>query len=172
MLDILVKVLADGLVIPVVLIGAWALVFKIPEGNRYKAYCRILMAGLTAYLLAKLIGSIYQPELQRPFEMLGVEARASFLDNPGFPSDHVLFCVTITLAVWFETRRRTTVLVLLALTGLVAIGRVTALVHAPLDIIGGIAIASMGAAWYFVREPIDRPGKVKQWSKPRKAGKV
>ena len=172
MQDILVKILADGMVIPVVLIGAWALLFKIPEGNRYKAYCRILMAGLTAYLLAKLIGSIYQPELQRPFELLGVEARASFLNNPGFPSDHVLFCATITLAVWFETRRRTIAIVLVILTILVAIGRVAALVHAPLDILGGLVIATMGAVWYFVREPIEKPGKVKQWSKPRKAGTV
>jgi len=170
--DIFVKILADGMVIPVVLIGAWALLFKIPEGNRYKAYCRILMAGLTAYLLAKLIGSIYQPELQRPFELLGVEARASFLNNPGFPSDHVLFCTTIALAVWFETRRRTIALTLIILTALVAVGRVVALVHTPFDIIGGIAIASMGAVWYFVREPVEKPGKVKQWSKPRKAGTV
>ncbi len=172
MLDILVKILADGLVIPVVLIGAWALLFKIPEGSRYAAYCRILMAGLTAYLLAKLIGSIYQPELQRPFELLGVEARASFLDNPGFPSDHVLFCVTILLAVWFETRQKAITIALIILTGLVALGRVAALVHAPLDIAGGIVIAGMGAVWYFVREPIEKSGKVKQWSKPRKAGKV
>ncbi len=172
MLDTLVKILADGMVIPVVLVGGWALLFKIPDGNRYKAYCRILMAGLTAYLCAKLIGSIYQPELQRPFELLGVKAGASFLNNPGFPSDHILFCTSITLAVWFETRQKGITTLLVVCTLLVAVGRVAALVHSPLDVIGGVLIACIGALWYFMREPIDKPGKVKQWSKPRKAGTV
>jgi len=100
--DLLIKIIADGAVVPIVLIGGWALLFKVKD-ERTKAYARILLAGLTAYLAAKLIGSVYQPELQRPFELLGEEARASFLNNPGFPSDHVLFCAAITLAVWFET---------------------------------------------------------------------
>lgn len=172
MLDILVKILADGMVVPVVLIGAWALLFKVPMNERYKAYCRILLAGLTAYLLAKLIGSVYQPESQRPFELIGVQAGASFLNNPGFPSDHVLFCSAITLAVWFETRRKGIALLLVVCTLLVAVGRVTALVHSPLDVVGGVLIACTGALWYFMRQPLDKPGKVKQWSKPQKAGKV
>ena len=172
MYDVLVKILADGMVIPVVLIGAWTLLFKIPEGNRYKAYCRILMAGLTAYLFAKLIGGIYQPQLERPFEQLGLQAGASFLNNPGFPSDHILFCTTITLAVWFETRAKGITTLLLVCTLLVAVGRVAALVHTPIDVIGGILIACIGALWYFMRESVEKPGKVKQWSKPRKAGTV
>jgi undecaprenyl-diphosphatase len=170
--DILVKIIADGAVVPIVLIGAWALLFKIAPDDRYRAYCRILLAGLTAYALAKLIGSVYQPELQRPFQLLGVEAGASFLDNPGFPSDHVLFCTAITLAVWFETRRKTIAWVLAGLTALVAFGRVLALVHSPLDVAGAVAIAIIGALWYLQRERPPKPGMVKQWSKPRKAGKI
>src|SRR5689334_14339723 len=131
---LLIKILADGAVIPIILLGGWALVFKVKRGERYHAYCRILMAGLTAYLLAKLVGSIYQPELERPFELLGVSAGASFLNNPGFPSDHVLFCTAITLAVWFETRRKSIAITLAALTLAVAVGRVLALVHSPLDV--------------------------------------
>jgi membrane-associated phospholipid phosphatase len=170
--DILVKILADGMVFPVVLIGGWMLVFRIPEGYRYKAYCRILMAGLTAYLFAKLIGSIYQPELQRPFELMGVEAGASFLNNPGFPSDHILFCTAITLAVWFETRAKKITALLVVCALLVAVGRVAALVHSPADVTGGMLIACIGALWYLMHEPADKPGKVKQWSKPRKTGTV
>ncbi|MFA9209918.1 MAG: phosphatase PAP2 family protein [Yersinia sp. (in: enterobacteria)] len=156
MFDVLVKILADGAVLPVVAIGVWALLFQVPKEGRYQAYCRILMAGLTAYLLAKLIGSIYQPELQRPFELLGVKAGASFLNNPGFPSDHILFCTAITLAVWFETRMKRVALLLAGLTLLVAIGRVVALVHTPLDVVGGAVIASVGALWYLQREPVQK----------------
>jgi len=170
--DVLVKIIADGAVIPVVLIGAWALLFRISPDERYRAYCRILLAGLTAYAFAKLIGSVYQPELQRPFQLLGVEAGASFLDNPGFPSDHVLFCSAITLAVWFETREKLLAGILVALTGLVGLGRVLALVHSPLDVAGAVVIAAVGAVWYLQRERPPKPGRVVQWSKPRKAGKI
>jgi membrane-associated phospholipid phosphatase len=34
------------------------------------------------------------------------------------------------------------------MTLLVCIGRVLALVHTPLDIIGGLAVATLGALWY------------------------
>ncbi len=170
--ELIIRVIADGAVVPVVVLGAYALLFKVPSGQHYRAYCRILLAGLTAYTAAKLIGSVFQPELQRPFELMGAEAGASFLNNPGFPSDHVLFCTAITLAVWFETRNKWIAGTLAILTLLVALGRVLALVHSPLDVLGGVAIAYIGALWYLQRERPSKPGVVKQWSKPKKTGKI
>ena len=146
--DLLIRLLADLAVIPVVLLGAYALLFKVPKGQRFQAYSRVLMAGLTAYLLAKFIGFVYQPSELRPFELLGVEAGASYLDNPGFPSDHVLFVTAIALAVWFETKQKLISLILAGLVVLVALGRVLALVHSPLDVLGGVVIACIGALWY------------------------
>jgi len=140
--------IADILVIPVVLIGAWALLFKVPKKGRFEAYCRILMAGLTAYMLAKFIGTIYQPETLRPFEILGVDPGALYLNNPGFPSDHALFVTAITCAVWFETRMRNVSILLASFVVIICIGRVVALVHTPLDVIGGVVIALTGALWY------------------------
>ena len=149
--EFIIKLVADGVVIPVVLIATWALLFRI-EGNRFQAYFRILLAGLKAYLAAKLIGSVFQPETLRPFQQLGLEAGASFLNNPGFPSDHVLFCTAITLAVWFETRQKKITGILLTLTLLVAVGRVAALVHTSLDVLGGLLIACAGIPWYLQRD--------------------
>lgn len=147
-LELLIRLIADAAVIPVILIGAWALLFRVPKGNRFKAYSRILMAGLTAYLLAKFIGTIYQPATLRPFELLGVDPGAFYLNNPGFPSDHALFVTAIACAVWFETRLKKTTIVLVSLVILICLGRVLALVHTPLDVIGGILIALIGALWY------------------------
>lgn len=143
------RILADGAMIPIILLAGYALLFRIPKDQRFESYCRILMAGLTAYLVAKLLGTIYQPATERPFELLGLEAGASYLNNPGFPSDHALFATFLTLAVWFEARTRKIALVLLALTLLVCLGRVLALVHTPLDVMGGILVACTGALWYF-----------------------
>lgn len=146
--EFIIKLCADFALIPIVLIGSYALIFKIPKGHRFDAYKRVLMAGLTAYLFAKLIGSIYQPATERPFEILGTTAGASFLNNPGFPSDHTLFLMAIICAVWFETRQKRITIILLVLLMFVCIGRVLALVHTPLDVIGGIVIALMGCGWY------------------------
>lgn len=144
----IIKILADGAVVPVVLLAGYALLFKVPAKGRYQAYARIIMAGLTAYLFAKLLGSAYQPSGERPFEILGVAPGASYLNNPGFPSDHALFTTFLTLAVWYETHQKKIAITLVLLTLLVCIGRVLALVHTPLDVIGGILVASLGALWY------------------------
>lgn len=155
--DTIIRLVADGAVIPIILIGAYMLVFKIPRGHRFEAYCRILMAGLTAYLIAKIVGSIYQPSLERPFELLGVQAGAAFLNNPGFPSDHALFVTAITCAVWFETRRKVVSLILAGLVLTVCVGRVLALVHTPTDVIFGVLIGLIGALWYLdVRRPVEQ----------------
>ncbi len=147
-LELIIRLIADVAVIPVILLGAWALLFKIPKGHRFEAYCRILLAGLTAYMLAKFIATIYQPATLRPFELLGVEPGAANLNNPGFPSDHALFVTAIACAVWFETRMKKLSIVLASLVLLICIGRVVALVHTPLDVIGGVVIALTGALWY------------------------
>ena len=146
--DFIIRIAADGAMIPIILIGAYALVFKVPKGQRLQAYSRILLAGLTTYLLAKLIGSVYQPEALRPFEVAGTSAGASFLNNPGFPSDHILFATAITCAVWFETKQKLLTWLLVDLVVIVAVGRVLARVHTPIDVIGGAVIALIGSLWY------------------------
>jgi membrane-associated phospholipid phosphatase len=151
-------VLADGAIIPIVIIAGYALLFKIPRGQRLKAYCRIIVAGLTAYLVAKLLATIY-PASERPFEAMGLEAGASYLENPGFPSDHALFAMFLTLAVWFETREKLLTGILVALTILVGVGRILALVHTPLDVVGGIIVAVFGALWYLQRNASEVTGK-------------
>lgn len=146
--DFLIRLIADYSVVAVVIIGAWALLFKVPKSKKFEAYSRVLMAGLTAYLIAKFVATIYQPSDLRPFELLGVNPGASYLDNPGFPSDHTLFVTAILCAVWFETRLKKTTLILVILVGIVCVGRVLALVHTPFDVIAGVIIALIGALWY------------------------
>ena len=158
-IELLIRLMADVAVIPVVLLGAYALLFKVPKGKRFETYSKVLMAGLTAYLIAKFVATIYQPSELRPFELMGVEAGASYLNNPGFPSDHALFVTAIAAAVWFSTKDKRLTLILVALVTLICVGRVVALVHTPLDVIGGVAIALIGALWY-IQEPLaKRVGK-------------
>ena len=53
--EFLVRLVADYAVFPVVILGVWALVWKVPTGQRFRAYSRVLLAGLTAFLIAKLL---------------------------------------------------------------------------------------------------------------------
>lgn len=147
-METLITILADGLMLPLILVGIGALLFAVPRKERYDRYTRIFMAGLTSYYFAKIIGALWQPETLRPFEKLGIEAGASYLNNPGFPSDHALFAMFLTLAVLYGTRNRKLAALMLVLTVLVCVGRVLANVHTPLDVIGGVAVACLGGVWY------------------------
>ena len=144
----LVKIIADWLLIPLVLLALYELFFKVESKRRYEIYSRVLMAGLTSYVVAKILGLMYQPEQLRPFELLGVNPGAAYLNNPGFPSDHALFAMFLVLAVWYALRRRSITIIMLTMALLVGIGRILALVHTPLDVVGGMAVACLGALWY------------------------
>ena len=154
-LELLIRLIADGGVVFIVIIATIALLFKVPKGGRFEAYSRILLAGLTSYMIAKFVASIYQPSFERPFEALGVSAGALYLNNPGFPSDHALFATALTAAVWFETKLKKTKIVLVILVLLMCVGRVVALVHTPLDVVGGIVLGLIGAVWY-IHKPVEK----------------
>ena len=147
-MDSLIQLLADGLVFPLVLGAIVALVWLVPNRDKFSVYSRMLLAGLTSYLVAKLMALAYQPSEQRPFEQMGVDPGASYLNNPGFPSDHALFVWVIVFAVWYGTRNKWLAVVFAVVALLVCTGRVLALVHTPLDVLGGFAAAAVGAAWY------------------------
>ena len=144
----IVEILADWLMIPIVGIGLYSLFFKVNVSHRYDRYTRVFMAGITSYVLAKFIGSAWQPEQLRPFEVLGVNPGAAYLNNPGFPSDHALMGFFLTLAVWYCTRSRKLTIVMAVLTVAMCVGRVLALVHTPLDIAGALVISALATLWY------------------------
>jgi membrane-associated phospholipid phosphatase len=146
--NFLIIFLADGLLLPIVLVAVAALLYYVPNNKKFVIYSRIVIAGLTALLIAKFMAAVYQPSSARPFELLGIDPGASYLDNPGFPSDHAVFAATIFYAVWYGVRRRWIVVTLGVAVALVCIGRILALVHTPLDVVGGLAAASIGALWY------------------------
>jgi len=148
MRDFLLRFLADYLIIPIVLVGAVVLL-RVPKKQRYQIWARAVVAGLSALLFAKIISLFYQG--QRPFEALGLQPGASFLPNPGFPSDHTLLVFTITFIVWASTKNKRLSATLLVLSTLVAVGRVLALVHTPADVIGGIVCAFLGVACVYGR---------------------
>jgi undecaprenyl-diphosphatase len=148
--DIFIRILADGLVVPIVLIAGFILL-RLPREVMFLRLARGVMTGLVALWLAKILSLLYQ-EGERPFMALGVHPKAAYLNNPGFPSDHVLFVFCITFVVWASTKNWKLGIVLFALSTLVAIGRVVALVHTPLDVAGGFVCALAAAIVVYGRD--------------------
>ncbi len=143
-----VKILADYLLIPIILIGAFLILRTPKKDERFKIYQTVLLAGLTSYFVGKIVGSFFQPETLRPFEKLGLGASASFLPNAGFPSDHALFAMSISFGVLFGIKNVKWGTILVGLSILMLVGRVLALVHTPLDVIGGSLFALIGSLVY------------------------
>ncbi|PID32447.1 hypothetical protein CR970_00485 [Candidatus Saccharibacteria bacterium] len=151
-MDIVIRLAADGLLVVVAGIAFYSFCCVVPK-RQWRAWAvRIVLAGLTAYAAAKFAGWLYQPETMRPFEQLGVEPGAAYLPNPGFPSDHALFASFLTLAVWFSTQRKDLAIVMAVLTLTLSLARVVALVHTPVDVLGGLTLAVVGIIWY--RRPL------------------
>lgn len=147
-MQFVISLLADWMLLPIGLIALYMLCYKVKGPTRYDVYAHVFMAGITSYLMAKIAAQIWQPTGLRPFEVLGTTAGASYLNNPGFPSDHALFATFLTFAVWYATGSKKATLIMIVLTILLCTGRVLALVHTPLDIAGGVIIALLGGLWY------------------------
>lgn len=152
----IVPLIADYLVIPLALAGAFILL-KVPANQRHQAWGRAVLTGLVALWLAKIISLLYQGE--RPFETLGVAPGAAFLPNPGFPSDHALLVFTVACVVWATTKNKALSVWLVAGAVLVAVGRVLALVHSPLDVVGGLGCAVLAALIVYGRRFSTQPNK-------------
>ncbi len=143
----LVRLLADGTLLLILAIAGPAILWNI----RRDFWCTapvLVMAGLTSLLVGKLMSLVYQPSVARPFLEAGASAGATYINNPGFPSDHALLATVAVVAVYVLTRNKQLTMLLASLVVLMGIGRVLALVHTPLDVVGGVFAGISGALWY------------------------
>lgn len=149
-MDEIIRFAADGLLVLILAVaavfGVYYIVWKQHLVTRVAPVA--VMAGLTALLVAKLISLLYQPSSVRPYIEQGVSAGASYIDNPGFPSDHALLAAVVVIMLFMVTPYKKVAIVLAVAATLMSAARVAALVHAPIDILGGVLAATLGALWY------------------------
>lgn len=149
-MELLVKLLADGLLLLFIVAAGLALVCWTSLRTKLTYYPYVIMAGLTSLLTGKLLSLIYQPSTKRPFLEQGVTAGAAYIDNPGFPSDHVLLATIVALTVVVLVKKRWLTACMIVVVLAIGVGRILALVHTPLDVIGGIIAGLSGGLWYYV----------------------
>lgn len=146
-----IRFAADGMLIAIVLVAIGAALVWLRRQTRHHimdTVPTIVMAGLTSLLVGKLVSLVYQPDSARPFIERGVEAGAAYINNPGFPSDHTLLAVVVVAAIWFVTGYRRLAVMLAVMVAIMSAARVIALVHTPVDIIGGAIAGLSGVVWY------------------------
>lgn len=112
----------------------------------------ILISTITftlSLILAKVLGLIIHDP--RPFILEHVPPLIHVSTDNGFPSDHTLLAMAIGAVVLVFNKELGALLILIAL--LVGTGRVLSLAHHPLDILGGIAIATFSTltAWLILQ---------------------
>lgn len=146
-MQLLTRLIADGTLLLIVLIAAPIILLAL-RGSFWAKSPVLIMAGLTSLLAGKTLSLLYQPAVARPFLELGLAPGAAYIDNPGFPSDHALLATVAVAAVYALTQNRRLVAVLALLVAVMCVGRVVALVHTPLDVVGGILAGLVGGVWY------------------------
>lgn len=125
-----------------VIAGA-VLVGALSEPKTRKAlFILAIIAIPIAYGVGELTGFLI--ENPRPFVVEGVAPLIPHVPNNGFPSTHALIAMTVASVVFVHNRKAGYVLFALAL--LVGLGRVMALVHNPIDVLGSTVIA-LAVTW-------------------------
>lgn len=154
--EFLLRIAADYMVFPIVFLGGVVLLF-VPKKARREVWGRAVITGVVALLFAKAASLLYQGE--RPFETMGVAPGAAFLPNPGFPSDHALLVFVVACVVWASTKNLPLTAFVASMAIVVAWGRVAALVHTPLDVLGGLLCALAAAVMVYGRRFFTIRGK-------------
>lgn len=132
----------------IVVLGACLALPLLPFDQRKTYLLRALVAGVLAIALTKMAGLLYVDP--RPFTH-GVTPLFAHDPDNGFPSDHTVLSVAAALFALTVSKQLGAALLVLAV--LVALCRVLAGVHHPIDVIAGgiIGMAAVGVAVRMVR---------------------
>lgn len=102
----------------------------------------VAAALLARYVVTELIRFLYNRP--RPFEILDIHQLVNHAAGGSFPSGHAALSFAVATAISFYYPK-TSILFFLAAV-LIGIGRISAGVHWPSDILGGAAVG-IGTAW-------------------------
>lgn len=139
----------------IIIVGLFALSYWLTLPRKQKTEVLIMGAitGIVAFILAKTGSAMFVDP--RPFVSDGVTPLFAYTADNGFPSDHTLVGMVITMALLSVSRKWA--VNLFVLTIIIGASRVFAGVHHPIDIVGSILFGALGGviAMYITPKIID-----------------
>ena len=141
----------DGAMIAIanfgLLISLAAFVAGLWRGRPHRVMPWFALAAATAIGLDLLGGHVFFD--QRPFVRLGVAPLIAHSTDNGFPSDHSAVAAFLAAILWFIDVPAAVVGSVTAVA--IGVARIYALVHWPIDVLGGLYIGALPAvvAMYF-----------------------
>lgn len=126
----------------IIVVGLFALSYWLTLPRKQKTEVLIMGAitGIVSFILAKTGSAMFVDP--RPFVSDGVTPLFAYTADNGFPSDHTLVGMIITMALLSVSRKWA--VNLFVLTIIIGASRVFAGVHHPIDIVGSILFGSLG----------------------------
>ena len=126
----------------ITIVGLFALSYWLTLPRKQKTEVLIMGAitGIVAFILAKIGSAMFVDP--RPFVSDGITPLFACTADNGFPSDHTLVGMIITMALLSVSRKWT--VNLFVLTIIIGASRVFAGVHHPIDIVGSILFGALG----------------------------
>lgn len=134
------------ILVVLIIVGVW---LRTGKRTKLKMAAVVILAGILALIVSRIAGKLYYDP--RPFvNNPNLKPLIKHAPDNGFPSDHALFTMTLTAALYFYSRRWAAVA--LVVTVIVGVARILAHIHSPVDIVGAwlIGIAAAAAAYYIV----------------------
>jgi undecaprenyl-diphosphatase len=125
------------IVIGLLALGYW---LTLPRKQKTEVLVMGAITGIVAFILAKTGSAIFTDP--RPFVSDGVTPLFAYTADNGFPSDHTLLGMIVTMALLSVSRKWA--VNLFVLTVIVGASRVLAGVHHPVDIVGSIIFGTLG----------------------------
>lgn len=129
---------ADYLIVVVVLLTALFWLRQTAALKKEIVQCAALSFPLI-FIVSRIMGALYYNP--RPFVVLNITPFVAHIADNGFPSDHTLLSTACAALVFTFNRKWGVIMYLLTL--FVGIGRVAALVHHSVDILGSLIAGSM-----------------------------
>jgi len=138
-MDMFIVFCAKYLIIVVAMFafGYW---LTLPRKQRTEVLLMGIVTGIVSFILAKTGSAMYNDP--RPFVSDGITPLFAYPADNGFPSDHTLLGMVITMALLSVSRKWA--VNLFVLTVIIGASRVLAGVHHSVDIAGSIAFGALG----------------------------
>lgn len=125
---------------------AW---WRVSNEKKKQFIVSTIIGGVIAFVLSRIASKLYYDP--RPFVTEHVKPLIPHAADNGFPSDHALLTMTLSVATYFFSKKIAGLMMILTFG--VGLARVLAKVHSPLDILGGWVFGFIGAVagYYLMR---------------------